>query len=142
MGTKNDPGEFDCYKHAMPDEPIFVLLARDPLAANIVREWADRLAILIKLGRKPETDKPKIAEAQQCAHAMENWRIENYGAWRNPLYRGAVMLHPAMHASVPEDGVCGQCATDNEPCALCYMTWWSGKHPRRCDFLRRLGIES
>ena len=29
MGTKNNPGKFDCYEHAKPDEPMFVLLGRD-----------------------------------------------------------------------------------------------------------------
>ena len=28
MGTKNNPGRFDCYGNAEPDEPIFVLLGR------------------------------------------------------------------------------------------------------------------
>ena len=40
MGTKNNPGEFDCYENAEPDEPIFVLSARDPSAPLIVRQWA------------------------------------------------------------------------------------------------------
>jgi hypothetical protein len=31
MGTKSNPGPFDCYAKAEPDEPMFVLLARDPL---------------------------------------------------------------------------------------------------------------
>lgn len=29
MGTKNNPGAFDCYANAEPDEPMFVLLGRD-----------------------------------------------------------------------------------------------------------------
>lgn len=41
MGTKNNPGKFDCYDAALPDEPMFVLLARDP----VVREWVRRRAI-------------------------------------------------------------------------------------------------
>ena len=32
MGTKNNPGQFDCYRNAEPDEPMFVLLARDERA--------------------------------------------------------------------------------------------------------------
>jgi len=28
MATKKNPGEFDCYANAGPDEPMFVLLAR------------------------------------------------------------------------------------------------------------------
>lgn len=39
MATKNNPGAFDCYKKADGDEPMFVLLGRDPVAATIVRGW-------------------------------------------------------------------------------------------------------
>ena len=36
MGTKNDPGKFNCYES---DEPIFVLKAKDPTAAFTIRSW-------------------------------------------------------------------------------------------------------
>ena len=68
LGTKNDPGKFDCYHKAAPDEPMFVLLARDPLAAPLVRIWAARAA--------PNTDPEKIAEAKMCAAAMDQWRLD------------------------------------------------------------------
>ena len=32
MATKNNPGKFDCYTNAEPDEPMFILLGRDPVA--------------------------------------------------------------------------------------------------------------
>lgn len=69
MGTKNDPGVFDCYANAEPDEPMFVLLARDPAAPATVRDWVQR-----RVGNdSPE----KIAEALACADAMEVWRKEH-----------------------------------------------------------------
>lgn len=37
MGTKNNPGTFDCYANAAPDEPMFVLLGRDKHAPLLVR---------------------------------------------------------------------------------------------------------
>ena len=40
MGTKNNPGAFDCHAAAEPDEPMFVLLGRDPMAGLLVRLWA------------------------------------------------------------------------------------------------------
>lgn len=40
MGTKLSPGPWDCYEAAEPDEPMFVLLARDPAAPGLVRRWA------------------------------------------------------------------------------------------------------
>jgi hypothetical protein len=42
MGTKRNPGQYDCYAKAEPDEPMFVLLARDPTAPQLVRDWAVR----------------------------------------------------------------------------------------------------
>ena len=41
MGTKAEPGPFDGYAKARPDEPIFVLLGRDPYAAALVELWAE-----------------------------------------------------------------------------------------------------
>ncbi len=100
MGTKRE-GDL-CYKAAMQDEPMFVLLARDPQAPELVRKWAkDRESKLtnpimyygINEGsgtwEQPDADavaaeKAKIAEARYCAARMEVWRYENDGAWRNP----------------------------------------------------------
>lgn len=74
MGTKNDPGKFDCYAKAEDDEPMFVLLARDPAAPHAVRQWAygER-----DFGDKSEDHVRKVREAFECATAMELWRIKN-----------------------------------------------------------------
>lgn len=40
MGTKSNPGPYDCLAKAEDDEPIFVLLARDPIGAELVALWA------------------------------------------------------------------------------------------------------
>lgn len=68
MGTKNNPGKFDCYANAQPDEPMFVLLGRDPAACALVTLWAD---IREAMGEDPS----KIAEARQCASALTRWAI-------------------------------------------------------------------
>ena len=69
MGTKNNPGDYDCYESAEPDEPMFVLLARDGLAPMLVRRWANA-----RVQMKNAKDTEKIAEALRCADAMEAWR--------------------------------------------------------------------
>lgn len=66
MGTKNKPGEFDCYANAEPDEPMFVLLGRDPTASFVVEFW-------IALRRELDDTDPKLAEAGTCARAMAEW---------------------------------------------------------------------
>lgn len=66
MGTKANPGTYDCYAAATDDEPLFVLRAKDPLAPDIVRLWAKTRQILN--GRTP-----RVIEAEECAAAMEEW---------------------------------------------------------------------
>ena len=77
MGTKNKPGKFDCYGNAEPDEPMFILLARDMTAPELVELWAHRREQLIQCGAKPESDRPMIEEARQCAATMRLWRRDN-----------------------------------------------------------------
>lgn len=67
MGTKNNPGDYDCYENAEPDEPMFILLARDPMAPILVRLWAD-------LRAQNAGNPTKVAEARGCANQMEDWR--------------------------------------------------------------------
>ena len=66
MGTKNNPGRFDCYANAEPDEPMFVLLGRDKHAPSLVWLWA--------VLRQLDDEKPQIvAEAQACCISMMRW---------------------------------------------------------------------
>lgn len=75
MGTKVDPGIFDCHANAEPDEPMFVLLGRDPHAHAAVRKWADDREQMIRAGLKPAEDIYMVYEARQCADAMEVYCI-------------------------------------------------------------------
>jgi hypothetical protein len=68
MGTKNNPGQFDCYANAGPDEPMFVLLGRDKHAPTLVRLWA-----ILRTGEGE--DETKVAEAFACAKAMEKHQL-------------------------------------------------------------------
>ena len=107
MGSKLQPGSFDCYAAALPDEPMFVLLARDPLAPWLTAIWArlrdgdpasaraqleEAIAEAQIWGNKPEFQ--KAAEAEQCAVDMMHWRHRNEGAWRS-LKPGWGDLEPA-----------------------------------------------
>ena len=74
MGTKNNPGKFDCYTNALPDEPMFILLGRDADAAKAVREWAGSRLSKINRGSKPESDRAMVDEAFACADAMDIYR--------------------------------------------------------------------
>lgn len=66
MGTKTDPGKYDCYESAASDEPMFILLARDPTAPDLVYSWARRC-------EEAYGSSEKIEEARECAGAMRAW---------------------------------------------------------------------
>lgn len=77
MGSKLNPGDFDCYANAEPDEPMFILLARDRSAPSIVEAWADARERDILAGIKPRSDMPMVVEARECAAKMTAWRHIN-----------------------------------------------------------------
>lgn len=88
MGTKNNPGKFDCYESAKPDEPMFVLLGRDPLAGHLVSIWSKMRygdldaahAVFRDMVNKhiahyaAKPDVEKAQEAMNCSLAMFDWR--------------------------------------------------------------------
>src|ERR1700759_3266121 len=82
MGTKLEVGKFDCYANALPDEPLFVLLARDPDMPDLVREWANRRQLAINKGERPASDQAMVNEAINCASDACAWRYQNEGKWR------------------------------------------------------------
>lgn len=90
MGTKNNPGPFDCYAKLDPDEPYFVLRGKDPSAAALVMLWSgvrsrngqainqalDMLRDCMTFTHimPPQADDDeKVTEALKCSHAMVRW---------------------------------------------------------------------
>lgn len=67
MTTKNNPGRYDCYANAEPDEPMFVLLGRDKHAPLLVHLWAI-------LRAADNEDAEKVAEAARCGNDMVDYR--------------------------------------------------------------------
>ena len=77
MGTKNNPGEFDCYTAAEPDEPLFVLRANDELAPNLVRFWATDYVMRKRMtGEWNQDVEHKADEARDLADQMVKWWCE------------------------------------------------------------------
>ena len=72
MGTKNNPGQFDCYANAEPDEPIFVLRASDPTAPLVLTFWRAMKLEMRERGQSNISD-DKLDEARRCSLAMEVW---------------------------------------------------------------------
>ena len=95
MGTKNNPAEYDCYANALPDEPIFIFLARDLSAPLCVEAWATYRKRAIALGFKPISDMAMVDEALQCANNMREWRKKNDGVWRHASELERANVNPA-----------------------------------------------
>lgn len=67
MATKRKPGKYDCYEKAGDDEPMFILLGRDPTAWLVVTLW---VRLRMYLGQRVSDG--QIDEARQCAQEMEH----------------------------------------------------------------------
>ena len=118
MASKLHPGEFDCYAAALPDEPLFILLARDKSAPAIIRGWVQerRTALLQERADNPELesdpifmeryheDLNKCREAEMCAHDMQVWRNANDGVWREDSQRTKALdeINPAFKESIAD----------------------------------------
>lgn len=97
MGTKLQPGRFDCYKAAEPAEPLFTLLARDPLAPALVMEWADQYAELKGLSSQD----PKVCEARRCGMNMLAWQRRRLGVPYNAELPEMIRIYVANFHPTP-----------------------------------------
>jgi hypothetical protein len=65
-----------CLNRAAPDEVVFVLRAKDPVAPQTLRHWATMAEGV------HEAD--KVAEARACADAMDAWRVARFDPQGKP----------------------------------------------------------
>lgn len=72
MSTKSTPGSFRCYEAALPDEPMFVILGRDPAGPATLLFWAQER---INQGKtKQIDDNARIGAAVRESEEMREWR--------------------------------------------------------------------
>lgn len=117
MSTKLQPGAFDCYRAALPDEPMFILLARDVSAPHRLREWADqrRKELITEKLARPDLDEDgawieryhedmaKCREADLIGHDMTVWRAAHEGEWRKGGMRSTMSdINPALRQAIAE----------------------------------------
>lgn len=108
MSTKSTPGSFRCYEAALPDEPMFVILGRDPAGPATLHFWAQER---IKQGKTKEIDdNARIGACLRESEEMAAWRkkimdhAEETGeppAWKLPRPRDEpgdrpVRMEPAL----------------------------------------------
>jgi hypothetical protein len=70
MGTKNNPGKYDCYAKADPDEEIFTLRAKDRHAPTLVWLWS-------ALRELDGEDAECVAEARASVVKMLQWQADH-----------------------------------------------------------------
>lgn len=71
----NDPNS--CLNRAADDEPVFVLRANDPLAANLIRLWVQAYVndkAVTQEGEPTQTQIDKANDALSVAGQMDQWR--------------------------------------------------------------------
>lgn len=73
-----------CLNKADPGEPVFLLRAKDPLAAQTVRLWAAMAQL--------EHGGEKVAEARHLADEMDAWNQHNI-----PSTACAAPINPAIY---------------------------------------------
>lgn len=70
--TKTHPGMFRCYEAALPDEPMFVILGRDPAGPATLEFWAQERVRQQKVHERDDQDRIKAAIDE--AKDMQDWR--------------------------------------------------------------------
>lgn len=78
MATKSKPGKRDFYAEAKHDEPMFILLARDPDFSRLLNSWADRRESDVLCGLRLPDDIEFVGEARKCAAEGQEWRRKNW----------------------------------------------------------------
>jgi hypothetical protein len=132
METKANPNPLGCYARALPHEPMFILLARDPVAPAVIRLWAER-RMEGRLDGQPGTESDQIVDALNSAEAFEAWRIEHDGEWREAEAKRAAMVERFARriAAATNDGQDG----DH------YWQSWTAEAAAVLDEFERVAIE-
>lgn len=78
MSTKENPSPFDPYKKLLPNEPYFLIRAKDPDFEMNVRRWAGDRTLRINMNAWPDTQKErsKVSSALELARAGKEWLDE------------------------------------------------------------------
>lgn len=126
MGTKIEGDR--CLDAAMPDEPMFVLLARDPNMPALVRLWASIRRVQIAEGARPTTDLTQVEEAERLADRAVRWRADADEAWRKQRAFDFVEgthaeFHEAVETTEPDDHAALQRQGDEYYCSACGKRW-------------------
>ncbi|MDX1371011.1 MAG: hypothetical protein R3321_00985 [Nitrososphaeraceae archaeon] len=83
MGTKKNPGKFDCYNNLKDDEPYFVIMGRDPVGSFIINNWILLRQSITEKGEDGESvEKEKFKEASELSLKMSEYAKKVHGKER------------------------------------------------------------
>jgi hypothetical protein len=91
--TKHAEANSGCWAKALDDEPMFIILGRDPDGGNIVRLWAERRSA----AGDPEHGEPVMA----VADAMDAWRAAGHRPTSAPPQEAYSALHSTTQPERP-----------------------------------------
>jgi len=106
MPSKTHPMTAAVIEKAEPDEPMFVLLGRDRVAAKLVKDWADfRFRRLPNFGMDDPEEMAQIADALACAKEMEAYadRRQQVANYERIAAEKAAVLEAALAAALAEE---------------------------------------
>lgn len=116
MGTKLEPGKFDCHAKAAPDEPLFTLRGKDPAAPYLVMMWfysrkGDWSAMHRIVGTMSADDNimcrisddsyEKLEEAMRLVGDMEEWYRDKVDKGPDPILTAIGHLVRRMNTGGP-----------------------------------------
>jgi hypothetical protein len=132
MWSKTNPGPFDRYAAAEPDEPLFVLRGSDPVSTLLVSLWTGVRNVMG--ANRPD----EALDAIQCSLALEQWARSHGGDVNRALQGFLRVLRNTQFAEFASYGMpCIKCdgsgvwirqgvPVSNEPCPVCSRTAASG----------------
>lgn len=89
--TKANPNPNGCFARALPHEPMFILLARDQAAPEVIRHWAAQRQLMV-LDGDLASHSEQIVDAMDSADTFERWRAEHDGEWRGAEAKRAARI--------------------------------------------------
>ena len=81
MGTKNKPGQFDCWNKLWPDEPYFLIMGRDIALPDTVEFWRNIRRNFNDSGTQP-IERDVLREAEQVIVDAKAFRADVYLPWK------------------------------------------------------------
>ena len=98
--NKHSDENKSCYAKANMDEPVFVLLGRDPAMAEAIQTWIQVRQLCIDEGVLPDTpeERAHIVQAREMVEAVLVYQESQRAGSKQQAYRQARAQHVALYS--------------------------------------------